>query len=512
MRFHRDVGWLVVAMLVGLVARPVEAGAPAAGFVETTVVAGLSVPTAIAFLPDGRLLVTQQSGELRLVANGVATTIATLPVCFPEFDPSFETETGLLGIAVHPAFPTDRSIYLYRTRTIVAEPCTESNIFSGTAKNEVVRVTLAADDTVDLGSLEALLTGIGAATGNHNGGGLRIGPDQKLYVSVGDNGVLDPSGPPGSSSNPYAQDLAFLEGKILRLELDGSPAAGNPFVGQGGVREEVFALGFRNPFRFGFDPVTSALWAADVGEDTIEEIDRVTAGGNYGWPRCEGTLPNGCALPGDVAPAFSYPHDGAGALGKSVTGGAFPRTGALAAYADRYVFGDFSVDPSGALYSIALRPDRMAVDGAAAPVVTSAGGPVDIVIGPDGALYYAAYLDGAVRRVAAEGSPPPGGCKTIAECQAGLDATLPDPTAAADAKSRKVAKRLAKRDRKSDGKLAKAAAATGTKQARKYAQARTALGKLVTLARAADGKGRLGVALAPIEAAVSALLAVIPGG
>src|SRR6185436_19216490 len=229
-----------------------------------------------------------------------------------------------------------RSIFLYRTRSTTTEPCTADNIFGATAKNEVVRITLASDDTVDLGSLVSLLTGIGAETGYHNGGGLRIGPDHKLYVSVGDNGVLDPSGPPGSSSNPYAQDVGELRGKILRLELDGSPAAGNPFIGQGGAREEIFALGFRNPWRFGFDPVTSALWAGDVGEDTIEEIDLVTAGGNYAWPRCEGTLPNGCALPGDTAPVLTYPHDGAGALGTSVTGGGFPRTGALAAYDDRY--------------------------------------------------------------------------------------------------------------------------------------------------------------------------------
>lgn len=510
--FHAAIALYVIGALVGVAGRPVLAGTPASGFVESTVVDGLAAPTAIAFLPDGRLLVTQQGGELRLVENGVATTLATLPTCFSAFDPSFETETGLLGIAVHPTFPADRSIFLFRTRTLGAEPCTEDSLLQADVRNEVVRVTLAAGDTVDLASLEPVLTGIGAATGFHNGGGLRIGPDQKLYVSVGDNEVLDPDGPPGSSTNPYAQELSALEGKILRLELDGAPAADNPFVGQLGAREEIFARGFRNPFRFAFDPVTGDLWAGDVGQDTIEEIDRVTAGGNYGWPRCEGTLPDACAMPGDVAPVLTYPHGGTGALGESVTGGVFPQSGALAAYADRYVFGDFETDPGGAVFAVALDTARTGVAGAPTAIVTNAGGPVDFAIGPDGALYYVAYLDGAVRRVAAAGTPPPGACQTIPTCQAALDGALPDPATAADGKARKVAKRLAALDRAVAGKLGKAAGLTGKKQAKLYRQARGVLAKLKALARSADGKARLGVALPPIDAGADGLLAVIPAG
>ena len=492
-----------LAVLVLLIARTAAAGTPAPGFVETTAVQGLTVPTGIAFLPDGRFLVTQQSGELLLVTDGVASTLATVPACFSSFDPSFNTETGLLGIAVQ-----DRSIYLYRTRTTATDPCTQDQLLAGQATNEIVRVTLAADDTVDLASLQIVLTGIGAVTGHHNGGGLRIGPDQKLYASTGENDVLD-SGPPGSSMNPYAQDLGDLRGKILRLELDGSPAAGNPFLGQAGARGEIFALGFRNPFRFGFDPVTRALWVGDVGEDAIEEIDLVTAGGNYGWPRCEGTLPAGCAQPGDVPPVLSYPHTGPGALGETVIGGAFPQTGALAAYADHYFFADFEREPGGAVYSVALDGARTGFAAAPDTVVTEAGGPVDVVVGPDGALYYVAYLDGAVRRLVPEGEPPSGTCTTIAACRTAVDAALPDP-ATVNGKSRKVARRLAKLGKKVAGRLDRAARTTGRKQAKAYREARAALTKLVASARAADGRGRLAVPLPALEIAVNALLSLLP--
>jgi hypothetical protein len=259
--------------------------------------------------------------------------------------------------------------------------------------------------------------------------------------------------------------------------------------------------------------MTGALWAGDVGEETVEEIDLVVAGGNYGWSHCEGTLPAGCEQPGDVAPVFTYLHSGAGIVGSSVTGGAFPESGALAAWAGHYFFGDFGDGPGfGALYAVALDAPRTGFAAAPEAVVTNAGGPVDIVIGPDGALYYVAYIDGAVRRLVAEGGPPPGACTTIPACQAALDATLPDPATAADRKSRKTAKKLMRFDRTADTKLAKAETASGSRLAKLHRQARTALEKLLAAARTADAKGRLGVPLAQIEAAVTALLALVPAG
>ena len=347
---------------------------------EQQVAGGLSSPTAIAFLPDRRLLVTEKGGDLKLVQGGVGTTITSIPVCTA-------SEMGLLGIAIDPAFNSNGFVYLYRTKPAAGGCGSSTGRF-----NQVVRVTMSGN-TVVAGSLTELLTGIRTDGGNHDGGTLRIGPDNKLWVSVGDTGIGD-GGNPGQSTNPYSQDLGALEGKVLRLELDGSPAAGNPFIGTPGARPEIYARGFRNPFRMSFDPQTGRLWAADVGQNTIEEIDIVQSGGNYAWPRCEGTLPAACQLAGDIDPVFEYPHSGPGALGNSITGGAFlsPSFGAIGG---QYVFGDYVASK---LY---LSAPNAARDDIATPVdfVTSASGPVDIVTGPDEALYWVAINSGEIRKI-----------------------------------------------------------------------------------------------------------------
>jgi len=370
----------LTALLIGSTA---HGGTPIAGYTDTAAATGLSTPTAIAFLPDGRMLVAQKGGALRIVVGGVASTLVTIPVCSG-------SEMGLLGIAVDPAFASNGFIYLYRTKPAPGGCGSSSGRF-----NQVVRVTMVAN-AIDIGSLSELLTGIQTDNGNHDGGVLRIGPDDKLYVGAGDTGLGDNVGGPGTSTNPYAQDLGQLEGKILRLELDGSIPADNPFVGQVGAREEVFAYGFRNPFRMGFDPISGNLWVGDVGDLTIEEIAIVDAGENHSWPYCEGTLPGGCAQPGDVAPIFTYPHSGGSSLGASITGGGF----AGASFGGRendYFFGDYT---GNAIYHAEPSGARDHISGTPTTFVSDAGGPVDIVFGPDGALYYVAIFDGEVRRVA----------------------------------------------------------------------------------------------------------------
>src|SRR5262249_13646457 len=252
------------------------AGTPISGFQETVFQGGLSGPTAIAFLPDGRLLITEQGGALKLSDGTAVKTLATIPVCS-------QSEMGLLGVAVDPNFSSNGFIYLYRTTNTDCSPTGRVN--------GVVRVTMGPGDTVNLASLTVLVDGARTDDGNHDGGCLRIGPDGKLYVGVGDTGLGDNQGGPGSSTNPYSQDLTVLMGKVLRLTLDGTIPSDNPFVGQPPKRPEIFAYGFRNPFRFSFDPITHKLWLADVGDLTVEEIDIVTSGGNYGWPHCEGNLP-----------------------------------------------------------------------------------------------------------------------------------------------------------------------------------------------------------------------------
>jgi glucose/arabinose dehydrogenase len=359
-----------------------HAGTPAPGFNDQLVTSGLTQPTAIAFLPGGRLLVTEKGGRLVLVKGATTATLTNIPVCTA-------SEMGLLGIALDPNFATNRFVYLYRTKPGSAGCGSSTGRF-----NQVVRVKMVGD-SVQTGSLTQLLSGIRTVNGNHDGGALRIGPDKKLYVGVGDAGLGDVNGSPGSSTNPYSQDLSALEGKLLRLELDGTPAAGNPFIGQPGARGEIFARGFRNPWRFGFDRQTGALWLGDVGQNTIEEVDIVTAGGNYAWPRCEGTLPVGCQQPGDIAPIFSYPHQGTGALGEAITGGEFAGAG-FGSFQGDYFFGDYVASK---LYRITPNAARNGVTGAPSEFVTNAAGPVDIVFGPTGALYYAAINSGEIRRV-----------------------------------------------------------------------------------------------------------------
>jgi glucose/arabinose dehydrogenase len=347
------------------------AGTPAPGFTDTLVAGGFTLPTAIAFLPDGRLLVTEKEGALKLVSGGTTTTLATVPVC-----PAFEQ--GLGGIAVDPAFPADRWIYLYRTAPLGG---------CGPQENQVARVTLAPDDTVDLGSLVVILGGIRAFLA-HNGGVLRFAADGTLYVGVGD-----------SSDQDRAQNPGVLEGKVLRIGRDGTIPPDNPFVGQPGARGEVFALGLRNPFRFDFDPVTGKPWVCDVGHNTMEEIDIVTAGANYAWPRCEGTSPDGCHLPTDTPPIFAYPHSGPTSLGTAILGGTFAGA-ALGPLAGHFVFTDIITN---VLFRARPRAARDGIVGAPVAIGSDTGLATDFVVGPDGAVYYVSFADGEVRRLATVG-------------------------------------------------------------------------------------------------------------
>jgi len=302
---------------------------------------------------------------------------------------------GLLGVAVDPSFASNGFVYLYRTHQGSSPPC------GGTGRvNEVVRVTVSGGS---FGSLTTLVTGARTDGGNHDGGVLRIGPDGKLYVGVGDTGNGDNVGCPGSSSNPYAHDLSALEGKILRINLDGTIPSDNPFVGQAGARGEIFARGFRNPFRISFDPLTGKLWVADVGDLAFEEISIVTSGNDYAWPHCEATFPTGCEQPGDVDPFFFYSHGGscpgeAGvpSLGTCIIGGDFAGSTFGSGLDGHYFFGDCT---SSKVYHAVPNGTRNGFTGNPQLIVSNAQTPSDFTFGPDGALYYVADSGGAVRRV-----------------------------------------------------------------------------------------------------------------
>ena len=379
----------VVAVTFGIastqgIAQHATAAMPAPGYSDTRYVGGLEAPTAIAFLPDGRLVITEKGGTVRIAEN---PPIADAAASAGSIDVCAASEMGLLGVAVDPMFAGTGRLFFYRTED--AGGC-------GSAAgrfNEIVSTTLVSGQ---IGTLTPLLSGMRTDGGNHDGSTLRIGPDGTLYASVGDTGIGD-GGPPGSSTNPYAANLNALEGKILRLNLDGSIPSDNPYVGQAGTRAEIFAAGFRNPFRMAFDPLSGGLWVGDVGQSTIEEIDVVAAGGYYGWPLCEGTAPMamGCPDIGELgAPVFEYDHAGRAA---SITGGAFATSGAQVG---RYFFGDYV---RGTIWALDLDVTRTMVMGTAAEIVTGADGPVDFAFGPDGALYYVALNSGEVRRVSHAG-------------------------------------------------------------------------------------------------------------
>src|SRR5262245_47774913 len=293
------IGALLAGVAPTLLAAPAGAASVPPGFTDTTVSGGLGFATAVAKLPDGRLLVTARDGTVTaLNSDGTGkTNVLNLPVCQAG-------EQGLLGITVDPQFATNHFFYVYYTYD-AGGGCGGQGTGSGGSKNRVSRFTL--DGSSASGTESILLDKMPEWPGNnHDGGTVHIAQDGLLYVTVGDGG----SGRP--ESNPT--DLAVPNGKILRVNLDGSPAAGNPFgttpckdnwVVNGGTQcGEIYAIGLRNPFRLGFkaDGPTVKFRINDVGQSTWEEIDEGVAGANYGWPAREGPCPTGQNLPCAPAP------------------------------------------------------------------------------------------------------------------------------------------------------------------------------------------------------------------
>jgi len=231
-------------------------------------------------------------------------------------------EEGLLGLAFAPDFATSRRFYLYYT--------------AGNPRRSVIsRFTADATGTSADASSERVVLEIGEPFANHNGGAMAFGPDGMLYIGVGDGGSQgDPNG--------NGQNTDVLLGKILRIDVSGdayTSPSDNPFANGG--RPEVWAYGLRNPWRINFDPVTGALWAADVGQNKWEEVDRIERGGNYGWNVMEGNHcfkpSSGCDTHGLIPPRVEYSHDD----GCSITGGYVYRGRAMPELQGWYVYGDF---------------------------------------------------------------------------------------------------------------------------------------------------------------------------
>ncbi len=225
------------------------------------VVGGLEVPWALAFLPDGGMLVSERPGRIRLFRGGRLSPYAELPVYA-------RGESGLLGLALHPRFPQEPYVYAYRT------------VEEGGLRNQVVRLRhLGERGILD----RVILDGIPArAHGLHSGGRIAFGPDGMLHVTTGE-----------AYEREMAQDLASLGGKILRLTPEGEPAPGNPFLGRRGARPEVYSYGHRNPQGLAWHPDTGELFSSEHGPSGEQgfghdEVNVILPGGNYGWPRVVG--------------------------------------------------------------------------------------------------------------------------------------------------------------------------------------------------------------------------------
>jgi len=328
-----------------------------------------SGPVALAFTPEGGLLVTEKHGAVRIIEGGVprAAPLLTLPT-------DQRAERGLIGVAVDPAFAVTRRVFVYHT-------------LDRPPVNRIVRFRLADGRAVDVTPVYTL-----PQSGDiHNGGNLRFGPDGMLYAGVGEGGVP-----------ARAPDLADRRGKILRLDPSTtplSPAPGNPFAGLAGADAAVWASGLRNPFDFTFDPQSRALWATDNGPDCHDEINRVRPARDYGWrPGYDCAHPEGAA--GTDPPAWTWPQT-IGVTGPAAyAGDAVPQwRGSLFACGWN----------DAALYRADLSRDRARIE--RMNVVAGVTCHLGLTMGPDGALYYlegGGYLPGYVRRITADPDATPG--------------------------------------------------------------------------------------------------------
>jgi glucose/arabinose dehydrogenase len=323
----------------------------------------------------GRIYVVEQPGRIVVVENG---TVRDQP--FLDIRPLVRSggEQGLLSVAFHPGYASNRRFYVNYT-----DRNGDTNV-----------VEYRSNGTTAIPGTARRLLFVHQPYANHNGGQLAFGPDRRLYIAFGDGGGAgDPEG--------NGQSLDSLLGKILRI--DPRPEGGrpyrvpsdNPFVGRAGARPEIWAYGLRNPWRFSFDPATGDLWIGDVGQNRWEEIDHQPAGAsgrNYGWDRREGRHEfEGDRPDGAVDPVIEYGREG-GAC--TVIGGGVYRGARIPGLRGAYLYGDFC---AGWVRAARVSGDRVAEQrdlGLQVPNLTSFG------VDPDGEPY-AMSLSGPVYRLAA---------------------------------------------------------------------------------------------------------------
>lgn len=305
---------------------------PAAGILLEDVFAPVRFTAPVAMLqapndPDWLYVVEQAGTVQRFHRANPAGTRAQVIDIRARVDSG--GEKGLLGMAFHPDYQDNHRLFLSYTRR-----CDQVRLCSF-----VIEAEFAPDPLTKIPVLgaEKILLQLEQPYDNHNGGQIAFGPDGMLYIGFGDGGSAgDPDG--------NAQNLSTLLGKLLRVDVNrGQPyaiPADNPFVGRATARPEIYAYGLRNPWRWSFDRENGELWLADVGQNKWEEVNVITAGGNYGWNPREGShcyVVMDCNKSGLIDPVTEYPR----AEGQSITGGYVYRGAALPQLQGTYVFGDF---------------------------------------------------------------------------------------------------------------------------------------------------------------------------
>lgn len=312
-----------------------------------TVASGLTTVWDMVWGPDGRMWITERGGRVSRVdvRTGAVTPVGTLRV-------TEVSESGLMGIALHPDFPSAPWVYLVHSYT------------SGGIRNRLVRMPWSDGR---LGEPEVLLDGI-PGNGNHNGARLAVGPDRLLYMTTGDAG-----------DRGLAQDPASLAGKILRLTLDGRPAPGNPFG------NEVYSFGHRNPQGLVVQPGTGALYAVEHGPNSDDEVNRIERGRNYGWPEVAGFCDEQgerrfCASANVAEPVHAWTPTVGTSGADFYDQGLFPGwRGSLLVTALR----------GAALYRLTLSADGRRATGSERLLAGELGRLRDVLVGPDGAVYLA---------------------------------------------------------------------------------------------------------------------------
>ena len=343
--------------------------------------------TAVEFVPGSDdFFVLQQTGEIhRVSVNGEEYEIKTVinltdfyNVVFTPEGPGSCHECGLYSLAFHPDYETNQYVYLSFTEGGL-ENSPMTSYIARFQMDETGEAFVKDSSSVPIREniYEVLQT-----TRIHNNGHIEFGSDGFLYAGFGDGG---PGG--GGAGKPQQTDNVF--GSIIRITAEGEPAPGNNV--EGGL-PEIYAFGLRNPWQWSFDRLTGDLWLGDVGQASIEEINIIENGGNYGWPCFEGLVPyNECAdVEGMIEPVWSYSHE----EGRSVTGGFVYRGVSIPDLNGHYVYGDFG---NGYIWALKANSDdeyeRIQLIGSNMNISAFAEN-------EDGELYVLSYVDGTIHKIA----------------------------------------------------------------------------------------------------------------